>query len=109
MATNVVQFDNGPQLISHPPPSTSLGDDLELSVSWTCEAVANGPVMYKWLRDKKVLKCYMTKFSQILSLQKVFLRCFSIRFFLRMIENDNASSCSNVRFHRNTLSNPKTA
>ena len=100
VATNIVQFDKGPQLISHPPPSMSLGDDLELGVSWTCEAVANGPVMYSWLRDKKVLKCYMTKFSEIL------FRCFSIRFFLRMIEN--ASSCLNVCFHVNTLSNPKS-
>ncbi|XP_067053159.1 uncharacterized protein [Acropora muricata] len=55
VATNIVQFDNGPQIISHPPPSMSLGDDLELAVSWTCEAVANGPVMYSWLRDKKTV------------------------------------------------------
>ncbi|XP_067044670.1 uncharacterized protein [Acropora muricata] len=55
VATNIVQFDNGPQLISHPPPSMSLGDDLELGVSWTCEAVANGPVRYTWLRDKKTV------------------------------------------------------
>ena len=81
VATNIVEIDNGPQLISHPPPSMSLGDDLALGVSWTCEAVANGPVMYTWLKDKKVLKCYVTKFSEILSLQKVFLRCFSKGFF----------------------------
>lgn len=55
VATNIVQFDNGPQLISHPPPSTSLGDDLGLSVSWTCEAVANGPLMYTWFKERKVL------------------------------------------------------
>ncbi|XP_015755007.1 PREDICTED: uncharacterized protein LOC107334576 isoform X2 [Acropora digitifera] len=55
VATNIVQFDNGPQIISHPPPSMSLGDDLELAVSWTCEAVANGPMMYTWLRDKKTV------------------------------------------------------
>ncbi|XP_074616069.1 uncharacterized protein LOC141875640 isoform X2 [Acropora palmata] len=55
VATNIVQFDKGPQLISHPPPSMSLGDDLELGVSWTCEAVANGPVMYSWLREKKTV------------------------------------------------------
>lgn len=72
VATNIVQFDNGPQIISHPPPSMSLGDDLKLGVSWTCEAVANGPVMYTWLRDKKVLKCHMTKFSEILSLHRRF-------------------------------------
>ena len=56
VATNIVQFDNGPHLISHPPPSISLGHDLGLGVSWTCEAVSNGPLMYRWLKDKKVLR-----------------------------------------------------
>ena len=96
VATNIVQFDNGPQLISHPPPSISLGDDLGLDVSWTCEAVANSPLMYTWLKDKKVLKCYATKFSEILILQKVFFRCFSQWFFLRITENETASPCLNV-------------
>ena len=54
VATNIGQFDNGPHLISHPPPSISLGSDVGLGVSWTCEAVANGPLMYKWLKGKKV-------------------------------------------------------
>ncbi|XP_067044679.1 uncharacterized protein [Acropora muricata] len=55
VATNIGQFDNGPHLISHPPPSISLADDVGLGVSWTCEAVANGPLMYTWLKDEKTV------------------------------------------------------
>ena len=61
MTKNVTHFDNGPRVIRHPPPSMSLGDDLGLSVTWTCDAVAKGPVRYKWLKDEKVTLplCYL--------------------------------------------------
>ena len=60
---NITQFDNGPRHIRHPPPSVSLGADLGLGVSWICEAVAGGPLTYKWLKNKKVTINYFTKYS----------------------------------------------
>ena len=54
MSKHVTYFDNGPRMVRHPPPSVSLGDDLGLDVSWTCDAVAKGRVMYKWLKNDQV-------------------------------------------------------
>ena len=55
MARNISQFDNGPRIIRHPPPSVSLGEDLGQNISWTCEAVARGAVAYQWLRNDQVV------------------------------------------------------
>ncbi|XP_068682166.1 uncharacterized protein [Montipora foliosa] len=66
VARNITQFDNGPRHISHPPPSVSLGADLGLGVSWICEAVADGPLTYKWLKNQKSITS-----SQVLSLSNV--------------------------------------
>ncbi|XP_068682491.1 uncharacterized protein [Montipora foliosa] len=66
VARNITQFDNGPRHISHPPPSVSLGAELGLGVSWICEAVADGPLTYKWLKNKKSITS-----SQVLSLSNV--------------------------------------
>ncbi|XP_068730841.1 uncharacterized protein [Montipora capricornis] len=66
VARNITQFDSGPRHIRHPPPSVSLGADLGLGVSWICEAVADGPLTYKWLKNQKSITS-----SQVLSLSNV--------------------------------------
>ena len=55
MARNISQFDDGPRIIRHPPPSVSLGEDLGQNISWTCKAVARGAVAYQWLRNDQVV------------------------------------------------------
>ena len=54
VAKNVTHFDNGPRIVRHPPSSVSLGDDLGLNISWTCDAVAKDVVTYKWLKNDQV-------------------------------------------------------
>lgn len=54
VASNITYFDNGPRVIRQPPPLVSLGEDLGLNVSWTCDAVANGSVTYSWLKNNQV-------------------------------------------------------
>ena len=54
MTPNITHFDNGPRVIRHPPPSVSLGEDLGLDVSWSCDAVAEGNVAYSWLKNDQV-------------------------------------------------------
>ncbi|KAJ7318647.1 hypothetical protein OS493_037588 [Desmophyllum pertusum] len=66
VATNITHFDNGPRVIRHPPPSVSLGDDLGLNVSWTCDAVAKGNVAYNWLKNDQIITS-----SRDLSLENV--------------------------------------
>ncbi|KAJ7394203.1 Cadherin EGF LAG seven-pass G-type receptor 2 [Desmophyllum pertusum] len=55
VAANITHFDNGPRVIRHPPPSASLGEDLGLNVSWTCDAVAKGNVVYNWLKNDQII------------------------------------------------------
>ena len=57
VATNLSRFDNGPQIVRHPPPFVRLGGDLGWNVSWNCDAVAGNRVTYKWLRDHRVTSC----------------------------------------------------
>ncbi|KAJ7381533.1 Cadherin cytoplasmic C-terminal, partial [Desmophyllum pertusum] len=66
VATNITHFDNGPRVTRHPPPSVSLGDDLGLNVSWTCDAVAKGNVAYNWLKNDQIITS-----SRDLSLENV--------------------------------------
>lgn len=69
MARNISQFDNGPRIIRHPPPSVSLSEDLGQNISWTCEAVAKGAVAYQWLRNDQV-ECV----DETLSLRNFYLK-----------------------------------
>ena len=62
VAPNTTHFDNGPRVVRHPPPSVSLGDDLGLSVSWSCDAVAEGNVAYSWLKNDQVTQFKVIKF-----------------------------------------------
>ncbi|KAL9976385.1 hypothetical protein ACROYT_G013683 [Oculina patagonica] len=66
VASNITRFDNGPRVMRHPPPSVSLGEDLGLNVSWTCDAVAKGNVVYSWLKNDQNITS-----SQDLSLDNV--------------------------------------
>lgn len=63
VAPNITRFDNGPRVVRHPPPSVSLGEDLGLNVSWSCDAVAEGNVAYSWLKNDQVTKFEVIKFS----------------------------------------------
>lgn len=67
MARNVSQFDNGPRILRHPPPSVS--EDLGQDILWTCEAVAKGAVAYEWLRNDQV-ECV----DEILSVRNFYLK-----------------------------------
>lgn len=62
VAPNITDFDNGPRVVRHPPPSVSLGDDLGLNVSWSCDAVAEGNVAYSWLKNDQVTQFKVIKF-----------------------------------------------
>jgi len=60
---NINHFDNGPHVVRHPPPSVSLGEDLGLNVTWSCDAVAEGDVAYSWLKNDQVTQFEVITFS----------------------------------------------
>ena len=76
LAKNVTHFDNGPRVIRHPPPSVSFGEDLGMSVSWTCDAVAKGAVSYKWLKNDKVIDMLFCSIIVLLPILAQEICCF---------------------------------
>lgn len=59
---NIIQFDNGFWYICYFLFFVSFGVDLGFGVFWICEVVVDGFLMYKWLKNKKVIRNYFIKY-----------------------------------------------